>query len=70
MKTITAKIRDNPQDKFKDFIEEIGGALFSESKSSKKYAVLKELEMAFTEAKDIQEGKKQGVTLEQVLLSE
>jgi hypothetical protein len=39
------------------------------SKSQKK-AVLKELKEAFAEAKAIKEGKKQGLTLEQILLGE
>ena len=37
------------------------------SKSSKKESTLKELEAAFTEAKKIRDGKKHGVTLDQIL---
>jgi len=70
MTTITAKIPDNIKDKVKKFIEELGGEVISESKISKKKAILKELENAFTEAKEIKEGKKQGFTLEQILSGE
>lgn len=70
MTTITASIPDNLKDKVKKFIEELGGEVISESRSSKKKAVLKELEEAFTEAKEIKDGKKQGLTLEQILLAE
>jgi hypothetical protein len=68
MTTITAKIPDNLKDKVKAFIEELGGEVISESKLSKKKAVLKELEIAFSEAKAIKEGKQQGITLEEILL--
>jgi hypothetical protein len=68
MTTITAKIPDNLKDKVKAFIEEIGGEVISESKSSKKKAVLQELEIAFSEAKAIKDGKQKGITLEEVLL--
>ena len=37
-----------------------------ESKSSQKNEVLKELENALVEAKEIKDGKKQGLTLEQI----
>ena len=69
MTTITAKIPDNLKDKLKKFIEELGGEVVSESKLSNKKAVLKELEDAFLEAKEIKEGKKQGYSLEQILLA-
>ena len=69
MTTITAKIPDNLKDKLKKFIEELGGEVVSESKLSKKKTVLKELEAAFLEAKEIKEGKKQGYSLEQILLA-
>jgi benzoyl-CoA reductase/2-hydroxyglutaryl-CoA dehydratase subunit BcrC/BadD/HgdB len=69
MTTITAKIPDNLKDKLKKFIEELGGEVVSESKLSKKKTVLKELEAAFSEAKEIKEGKKQGYSLEQILLA-
>ncbi len=69
MTTITASIPDNLKDKLKKFIEELGGEVISESKLSRKKAVLKELEDAFNEAKDIKDGKKQGLTLEQILLA-
>jgi len=70
MTTITAQIPDNLKDKLKKFIEELGGEIVSESKlSNKKKAVLKELEAAFLEAKDIKEGKKQGFTLEEIILA-
>jgi hypothetical protein len=69
MTTITATIPDNLQDRVRQFIEDLGGKVTSESQSKKK-AVLKELEEAFAEAKDIKEGKKQGLTLEQILLAE
>lgn len=39
------------------------------SKLSRKKALLKELEDAFTESKQIKEGKKEGMTLEQILAS-
>jgi len=68
MTTITANIPDNLKDKLKEFIEELGGEVVSVSKSSKKKAVLKELEAAFLEAKEIRDGKKQGLTLDQILL--
>ena len=68
MTTITANIPDNFKDKLKEFIEELGGEVVSVSKSSKKKAVLKELEAAFAEAKEIKDGKKQGLTLDQILL--
>jgi len=70
MTTITANIPDKLKDKVKKFIEDLGGEVISESKSSRKKAVLKELEEAFNEAKDIKDGKKQGFTLEQILLGE
>lgn len=69
MTTITAEIPDNLKDKLKKFIEELGGEVVSESKLSKKKTVLKELEAAFSEAKEIKEGKKQGFSLEQILLA-
>ena len=69
MTTITAKIPDNLKDKLKKFIEELGGEVVSESKLSKKKTVLKELEAAFSEAKEIKEGKKQGYSLEHILLA-
>ena len=69
MTTITANIPDNLKDKVKKFIEELGGEVITESKLSRKKAVLKELEEAFAEAKEIKDGKKQGLTLEQILLS-
>ncbi len=67
MTTITANIPDNLKAKVKKFIEELGGEILSESKSSKKKNVLKELEAAFTEAKEIKDGKKQGLKLEDIL---
>jgi hypothetical protein len=67
MTTITADIPDNLKDKVKQFIEELGGEVISETKASKKKAVLKELEDAFSEAKEIKEGKKPGFTIEQIL---
>lgn len=67
MTTITATIPDNLKAKVKKFIEELGGEIVSESKSSKKQAVLKELEAAFTEAKEIKEGKRKGFTIEEIL---
>ena len=70
MTTITANIPDNLKNKVKKFIEELGGEVISESKSSKKKAALKELEEAFAEAKEIKDGKKKGLTLEQILLAE
>jgi len=70
MTTITANIPDNLKGKVKKFIEELGGEVISESKSSTKKAVLKELEEAFAEAKEIKDGKKKGITLEQILLAE
>jgi len=70
MTTITVKIPDNLKDKVKAFIEELGGEIISEPKLSRKKAVLNELEIAFTEAKAIKEGKQQGITLEQVILGE
>jgi benzoyl-CoA reductase/2-hydroxyglutaryl-CoA dehydratase subunit BcrC/BadD/HgdB len=69
MTTITAKIPDNLKDKLKKFIEELGGEVVSESKLSKKKTVLKELEAAFSEAKEIKDRKKQGYSLEQILLA-
>jgi hypothetical protein len=70
MTTITAQIPDNLKDKLKKFIEELGGEIVSESKlSNKKKAVLKELEAAFSEAKEIKEGKRQGYTLEEIILA-
>ena len=56
-------------DKVKKFVEELGGGIISESKSSRKKAVLKELEEAFSEAKEIKDGKKTGLTLAQILLA-
>ena len=70
MTTITANIPDNLKNKVKRLIEELGGEVISESKLAKKKAVLKELEEAFTEAKEIKDGKKQGLTLEQILLAQ
>jgi len=70
MTTITANIPDNLKNKVKKFIEELGGEVISESRSSKKKAVLKELEEGFAEAKEIKDGKKQGLTLEQILFAE
>jgi benzoyl-CoA reductase/2-hydroxyglutaryl-CoA dehydratase subunit BcrC/BadD/HgdB len=70
MTTITASIPDNLKDKVRKFIEELGGEVISESKLSRKKALLKELEEAFSEAKEIKDGKKQGLTLEQILLAE
>ena len=67
MTTITANITDNLKAKVKKFIEELGGEIISESKPSKKQAVLKELEDAFLEAKDIRDGKEQGLTLKEFL---
>lgn len=67
MTTIIANIPDNLKAKVKKFIEELGGEIVSESKSAKKNAVLEELEAAFIEAKDIKDGKKQGLTLEEIL---
>ncbi len=67
MTTITANIPDNLKDKVKQFIEDLGGEVISETKASKKKAVLKELEEAFAEAKEIKEGKKPGLTIEQIL---
>lgn len=67
MATITANIPDNLKAKVKKFIEELGGEIISESESSKKQVVLKELEDAFSEARDIRDGKKQGLTLEEFL---
>lgn len=40
-----------------------------ESKFSRKKEILKELEDAFSEAKEIKDGKKQGLTLEQILIT-
>jgi uncharacterized protein (DUF1697 family) len=45
------------------------GEVIFESKSSQKNEVLKELENAFVEAKEIKDGKKSGLTLEQILAS-
>lgn len=70
MATITAKVPDNLKEKAKQLIEELGGEIVSISKSSKKKAVLFELEQAFKEAKDIRDGKKDGITLEQILLGQ
>jgi len=70
MTTITANIPDNLKNKVKKFIEELGGEVISESRSPTRKAVLKELEEAFAEAKEIKDGKKQGLTLEQILLAE
>ena len=70
MTTITANIPDKLKDKVKKFIEKLGGEVISESRSSRKKAVLKELEEAFTEAKEIKDGKNQGLTLHQILLAE
>ncbi len=70
MTTITANIPDNLKNKVKKFIEELGGEVISESRSPTRKAVLKELEEAFTGAKEIKDGKKQGLTLEQILLAE
>jgi hypothetical protein len=67
MTTITANIPDNLKAKVKKFIEELGGEIISESKPSKKQTVLKELEDALSEAKDIRDGKKQGITLKEFL---
>mgnify|MGYP001552499162 CR=1 FL=1 len=39
------------------------------SKSSKKESTLKELEAALTEAREIRDGKKAGLTLDQILSS-
>lgn len=66
MTTITANIPDNLKAKVKKFIEGLGGEVISETKSSKKQAVLKELEAAFAEAKEIKDGKKQGLKLEEI----
>lgn len=68
MTTITANIPDNLKAKVKKFIEGLGGEVISEIKSSKKQTVLKELEAAFAEAKEIKDGKKQGLKLEEILL--
>ena len=38
-------------------------------KKNKKNAVLKSLEKAFNEAKEIRDGKKEGLTLEQIFLA-
>jgi len=70
MTTITANIPDNLKNKVKKFIEELGGEVISESRSPTRKAVLKELEEAFAGAKEIKDGKKQGLTLEQILLAE
>ena len=67
MTTITANIPDNLKAKVKKFIEELGGEIISESKPSKKQAILKDLEEALLEAKNIRDGKKQGLTLEEFL---
>lgn len=67
MTTITANIPDNLKAKVMKFIEELGGEIISEAKPSKRQAVLKELEEAFSEAKDIRDGKKQGLTLDELL---
>jgi len=40
MTTITANIPDNLKDKVKKFIEELGGEVISESKATRKNAVL------------------------------
>lgn len=69
MKIINANIPENLKDEVKTFMEELEGEVISESKSSRKKAVLKELEEAFAEAKEIKDGKKQGLTLEQILLA-
>jgi hypothetical protein len=65
--TVTASIPGNLKDKIKKLIEELRGVVIQESNSSRKKAVLKELEEAFSEAKEIKNGKKQGLTLHQVL---
>jgi len=52
------------------FIEKLGGEIISKPNPSKKKAILKELEEAFCEAKEIKDGKKHGLTLEQILLAE
>ena len=67
MTTIIANIPDNLKAKVKKFIEELGGEIVSESKSVKRNAVLEELEAAFIEAKDIKDGKKPGLTLEEII---
>ncbi len=67
MTTITANIPDNLKGKVKKFIEDLGGEIVAETRSSKRKAVLKELEEAFVEAKEIKDGKKQGHTLEEIL---
>ena len=69
MTTITASVPDKLKDKVKKFIEELGGEIISESKSTRK-AVLKELEEFFINAKDISDGKKEGLTLVQILLAD
>lgn len=67
MITIVANIPDHLKNKVKKLIEELGGEVISESRASRKKAVLNELEEAFIEAKDIKHGKKQGISLEQIL---
>ena len=67
MTTITANIPDNLKAKVKKIIEALGGEIISESKPSKKQVILKELEDALLEAKNIRDGKKQGLTLEEFL---
>ena len=70
MTTLTINIPDNLKEKAKKLIEELGGEVILVSKSSKKNAVLKELEAAFAEAKEIKTGKKEGVTIEEILFGE
>lgn len=67
MTTITANIPDQLEAKVRKFIEELGGEIISESRPSKKEAVLMEMEQAFLEAKDIRDGIKQGCTLQDLL---
>lgn len=67
MTTITVNVPDDSRSEVKKFIEELGGEILSESRSSKTHAVLEELSESFLEAKAIKEGKKEGLTLEALL---
>ncbi|MBK0382758.1 hypothetical protein I5M32_07280 [Pedobacter sp. SD-b] len=66
MTTIIANIPNNLKSTVKKFIEEIGGEIISE-KEVNKLTVLKDLEEAFLEAKQIRDGKKEGYTLKEIL---
>lgn len=66
MTTIIAHIPESSKMKLKKFIEELGGEILSEKEFTRR-SVLKEMEAGLLEAKEIEKGKREGFSLEQII---